>query len=110
MLGAREPDTENLQSAVAACQDALKEYTRERIPLDWAMAQYNLGNALQFFGERESNTENVKRAVTSFQDALRKFRRERVPLQWAMAQSSLGITRRQIRSKLRTPDPQSRGE
>jgi len=32
----------------------VQKYTRERVPLDWAMAQTNLGNALLALGEREA--------------------------------------------------------
>ena len=39
--------TERLEQAVSAYVEALKEYTRERVPLDWAMTQNNLGNALE---------------------------------------------------------------
>jgi hypothetical protein len=45
-LGARESGTERLEQAVAAYREALQEYTRERVPLNWAMTQTNLGNAL----------------------------------------------------------------
>jgi hypothetical protein len=45
-LGERESGTERLEEAVAAYQAALQEWTRERVPLDWAMTQNNLGNAL----------------------------------------------------------------
>jgi hypothetical protein len=38
---------------VAAYQSAVEEQTRERVPLDWAMTQTNLGNALQVLGARE---------------------------------------------------------
>ena len=34
-----------LEEAVIAHRDALKEYTRERVPLQWAMTQNNLGTA-----------------------------------------------------------------
>jgi hypothetical protein len=36
--------TARLEEAVAAYRDALKERTRERVPLDWAGTQNNLGN------------------------------------------------------------------
>src|SRR5262249_29262111 len=36
-----------LEEAVLAYREALKEFTRERVPLDWAAAQNNLGNALR---------------------------------------------------------------
>ena len=46
-LGERESGTARLEEAVAAFREALKEWTRERVPLDWAMTQNNLGNALE---------------------------------------------------------------
>ena len=36
--GARESGTARLEEAVAAYRDALKERTRERVPLDWAIS------------------------------------------------------------------------
>ena len=45
-LGQRESGTARLEQAVAAYHAALEERTRERVPLDWAMTQMNLGNAL----------------------------------------------------------------
>jgi hypothetical protein len=35
-----------LEEAVTAYREALQERTREQVPLDWAMTQNNLGNAL----------------------------------------------------------------
>ncbi len=46
-LGERESGTARLEEAVAAYRAALEERTRERVPLDWAMTQNNLGAALQ---------------------------------------------------------------
>ena len=45
-LGERESGTARLEEAVAAYRAALEEWTRERVPLQWAMTQKNLGNAL----------------------------------------------------------------
>ena len=59
MLGAREGGTARLDEAVAAYRAALGEWTRERVPLDWAMTQNNLGLALQEFGDRESGTARL---------------------------------------------------
>ena len=39
----RESGTARLEEAVAAFRAALEERTRERVPLDWAMTQNNLG-------------------------------------------------------------------
>ncbi len=46
-LGERESGTTRLEEAIAAYRAALEEQTRERVPLDWAATQNNLGNALQ---------------------------------------------------------------
>ena len=69
---------------------ALEERTRERVPLDWAMTQNNLGTVLQTIGERESHTETLQQAVEAYRLALEEYTRERVPLDWAMTQNNLG--------------------
>ena len=51
---------------MAAYREALKERTRERVPLDWAMTQNNLGTALMRLGERESGTARLEEAVAAF--------------------------------------------
>jgi hypothetical protein len=68
----------------------LQEWTRERVPLDWAMTQNNLGIALKTLGERESGTARLEEAVTVYRAALQEWTRERVPLKWAATQVNLG--------------------
>ena len=89
-LGERESGTDKLDEAVAAYREALKEYTRERVPLQWALTQMNLGNALLRLGERESGTDKLNDAVAAYREALKEYTRERVPLQWALTQMNLG--------------------
>ena len=89
-LGERESGTARLEEAVAAYRAALEEWTRERVPLDWATTQNNLGNALQTLGERESGTARLEEAVAAYRAALEERTRERVPLDWAMTQNNLG--------------------
>ena len=84
--GQREP----LERAVVAYRAALEEWTRERVPLDWATTQNNLGNALSVLGERESGTARLEEAVAAYRAALEERTRERVPLDWATTQSNLG--------------------
>ena len=60
---------------MTAYTEALKEITRERVPLDWAGTQNNLGAALTTLGERERGTERLEQAVTACTEALT----ERVP-------------------------------
>ncbi|WP_217910355.1 tetratricopeptide repeat protein [Paraburkholderia youngii] len=74
---------------MAAFHAALAECTRERVTLDWAMTQNNLGIALRILGERESGTARREKAVAANHAALTEYTRERAPLYWAMTQSNL---------------------
>jgi tetratricopeptide (TPR) repeat protein len=80
----------HLLEAVAAYREALQVNTRGRLPLDWAMTQNNLGNALLALGERESGTARLEEAVSAYREALQERIRERVPFDWAGAQMNLG--------------------
>ena len=64
-LGERDSGTARLEEAVAAYRAALAEYTRERVPLDWAMTQNNLGNALSSLGERTHDRAKLTEARTA---------------------------------------------
>jgi tetratricopeptide (TPR) repeat protein len=63
---------------------------RELAPLDWAMAQNNLGNTLFRLGEREASTVRLEEAVTALREALEVWDRDRDRMQWAMTQNNLG--------------------
>jgi tetratricopeptide (TPR) repeat protein len=90
-LGGRERSTARLEEAVLAFREALKQRTRERVPLDWAATQNNLGIALSTLGERESGTARLDDAVVAFREALKELTRERVRLAWATIQNNLGL-------------------
>ncbi|WP_299412155.1 helix-turn-helix transcriptional regulator [uncultured Sulfitobacter sp.] len=90
ILGARESETARLDEAVLAYREALKELTREQVPLDWATTQNNLGNALKSLGERESGTARLDEAVMAYREALKERTRKQVPLDWATTQNNLG--------------------
>jgi hypothetical protein len=74
----------NLRKAVAAFREALRSTKRERVPLDWAILQNNLGGALQILGQREAGTAKLEEAVAAFREALKVRTREREPLDWAV--------------------------
>jgi tetratricopeptide (TPR) repeat protein len=93
-LGDQSGKNEPLEQAVAAYRAALEEWTRERVPLDWAMTQNNLGTALTGLGERESGTARLEQAVAAYRAALEEATRERVPLNWATTQNNLGTALR----------------
>jgi len=61
-LGERESGTARLEEAVSAYREALKERTRERVPLAWATTQNNLATALSSLGERESGVARLEEA------------------------------------------------
>ena len=90
VLGDRDRRNEALQEAVAAYREALKERTRERVPLVWAATQNNLGDALRVLGERESGKGRLEEAVAAYREALKERTRERVPLVWAATENNLG--------------------
>ena len=69
-LGERESGTARLEEAVEAYRAALKEQTRERVPLQWAIVQSNLGFALLRLGEREIGTARLEEAVVTYRAAL----------------------------------------
>jgi CHAD domain-containing protein len=87
--GQFDPEPELLQQSVAAYREALKERTRKRIPLDWAMTQNNLGTALMTLGAR-GDDDALRDAITAYRNALKEYTCERVPLDWAMTQNNLG--------------------
>jgi hypothetical protein len=51
-IGERESGTGRLEEAVAAYREALKEYTRERVPLYWAMTKTAFGDVSRDIAER----------------------------------------------------------
>ena len=60
-LGERESGTARLEEAVGAYRAALEERTRERVPLDWAVTQNNLGNALSRSGSGRAGRRGWRR-------------------------------------------------
>ncbi|HKO08855.1 MAG TPA: tetratricopeptide repeat protein, partial [Alphaproteobacteria bacterium] len=90
VLGKQIGDSRWLEKAVAAYRAALEVRTRERVPLQWAMTQNNLGTALRTLGEREERTALLEEAVAAYRAALEVYTRERMPLQWGETQNNLG--------------------
>src|SRR5262249_31964355 len=76
---------------VGASTEGPKEGTRERVPLQWAASQNNLGNALRVLGERGSGTAKLEEAVVAYREALKERTRARVPLDWAGSFGNEGV-------------------
>src|SRR3984893_14908864 len=94
--GEERGDNTALQQAIPLYRRALELLPRERVPLDWATIQNNLGSALATLGERESGTARLEDAVAAYRAALEERTRERVPLDWAMTQTNLGTALRAL--------------
>ncbi len=83
-------DNESLIKAIERCRALLGLLPRERLPLEWARTQSNLGVVLLALGERESGTQRLEEAVEAHRAALQEWTRERAALDWAITQTNLG--------------------
>ena len=90
-FGNRAGRNEALLASIELYKLALRTADRDRVPLDWATTQTNLGNALLMLGERESGTGRLEEAVAAFRAALEERTRDRVPLDWAASTGNQGI-------------------
>jgi hypothetical protein len=66
VLGERVGVAVRLEEAVAAYRAALLERTRDRVPLQWARTQMNLGITLATLGGRERGTAWLEEAVAAW--------------------------------------------
>jgi tetratricopeptide (TPR) repeat protein len=97
--GEQTGNSEPLAESIGLYRQVLDEYTRARVPLEWALTQNNLGNALKVLGERESGTARLEEAVAAYREALQENTRARVPLQWAFTQMNLALVYRALFDK-----------
>jgi tetratricopeptide (TPR) repeat protein len=88
----------NLELSIAAYEAALRIYTREAAPENWAGIQNNLGLA---YGDRirGERAENLEQAITAYESALQVYTREVFPVGWAMTQNNLGTCLRRSHSR-----------
>ena len=98
-LARHEGGPMHLEEAVVAFRLALDERTRERVPVDWAMAQLNLGNALMELGEGEEGTERLEEAVAVLRGALEVFQAADASFYAEPAEASLRRAERVLRQR-----------
>ena len=89
-LGLQKGDNEALGKAISLLREVTVGLGRERLPLQWAMTQNNLGAALAALGERERSTGRLEEAIGIYRSVLEELTRRRVPLDWAATQNNLG--------------------
>jgi hypothetical protein len=75
-----------LEEAIGDLEEALKERTRERVPLDWAQTQNNLGFALFRLGEREARILQPSRALPEY--LIKEMVNDRIAIRYRLLQNS----------------------
>src|SRR5205807_9198856 len=83
-------DNGALRLAIELYKRVIDRNSRERVPLQWAAIQNNLGNGLRVLGNRESGTVTLEEAVGAYREALKGRKRARVPRDWAATQNKQG--------------------
>lgn len=73
ILGEHESGTARLDQAVTAYREALKERTRDKVPLNWAMTQGNLGDLYIAWFDKTNDPAHLETAQAHVQDALEVF-------------------------------------
>jgi tetratricopeptide (TPR) repeat protein len=73
-------DNGALRLAIELYKQAIDLTAQERVPLQWAAVQNNLGNALRVLGSRESGAASLEQAVAAYRGSLTELTRERAPL------------------------------
>ena len=86
----QENPSESLEQAINCCQEALKEYTYELFPQDWAMVQKALG---LFYRDRilGNPTKNIDKAIQYCKAALKIYTQEQFTEEYAATQFNLGL-------------------
>ncbi|MGB6873498.1 MAG: tetratricopeptide repeat protein [Dehalococcoidia bacterium] len=87
---------EYMKTAITAYEEALRTYTLERFPMDYAMIQNNLGSAYGTLAEVEAKAENCKKAITAHEEALKLYTLERFPMNYGITQMNLGTAYRTL--------------
>ena len=90
--GEQAGDQELFAEVIELYRKVFDEWTRERVPRNWAATQMNLGYALWHRGRAKSGAETLTEAVDAYRETLKEWTRERAPLNWAMTQNNLGNT------------------
>jgi tetratricopeptide (TPR) repeat protein len=85
----------DLPRAIISYRTALALAPRPERPLNWAITQSNLGNALRKLGERESGTARLEEAVVAYRAALEEKTGE-VGMLWVLIQANLGDALRKL--------------
>jgi tetratricopeptide (TPR) repeat protein len=79
----------NLKNAIESYEGALRVYTEDGFPVDWAMTRNNLGAAYWNLPTGDRG-ENFRNAIECFEATLRVYTEDGFPGDWAMTLNNLG--------------------
>jgi tetratricopeptide (TPR) repeat protein len=85
-----EYKVDNCKNAINAYNEALRVYTFDKYPYQYATIQNNLGNAYWSLSIVEDKADNCMMAINAFNQALRVRIFDEYPYQYAMTQNNLG--------------------
>ncbi len=85
-----------LRRAIDAYMEALRIWTPNVAPRNYAMVQNNLGVTYRRLADYENPRRNLRQAIAAFEQALRFRTAEDAPLDYAETQNELGIAYRNL--------------
>ena len=91
-LGNLQANTENLDEAAMAYQNALKFVERKSDPAYWADLQTGLGAALAQAGDEQADPAKINQAIEAFSGAEQETDPVAQPHQWMFVQTGLGAS------------------
>jgi len=82
----------NQEIAIAAYRNALRVYTEDKLPQDYALLNNNLGNAYRALAPFSGNPrEQIENGIAAYRNALRVYTEEEQPQGWARTNNNLGV-------------------
>lgn len=86
-----EDSLKNDRQAIAFLNTALKVFSEENFPVEWATVQNYLGNICRNLDGGKSEA-NIRKAIANYQNALKIRQQDAYPQEWSSIQYNLGVT------------------
>jgi len=81
---------DDIQKAIEAFKEALKVYTLEKFPVEYAQTMNNLGASYRDLPAGFA-AKNLQKAIEAFKEALKIYTLEKFPVEYAQTMNNLGI-------------------
>ena len=81
---------EGIQKTIEAFKEALKVYTLEKFPVEYAQTINSLGTAYRDL-PIDSEIKNLQKAIEAFKEALKVYTLEKFPVGYAQTMNNLGV-------------------